>query len=61
MMDHASLPILPQRAQINYSQQAEIIAHLIKRASLTLAARADQPKRHQYGAAYPRRGKTRSD
>ena len=39
-MDHASLPILPQRAQINYSQQAEIIAHLIKRASLTPAARA---------------------
>ena len=39
-MDHASLPILPQRAQINYSQQVEIIAHLIKRASLTQAARA---------------------
>ena len=40
MMDHASLSILPQRAQINYSQQAEIIAHLIERASLTPATRA---------------------
>ena len=40
MMDHASLPILPQRAQINYSQQAKIVAHLIDRASLTPAARA---------------------
>ena len=38
MMDHASLPILPQRAQINYSQQAKI-AHLIHRASLAPDAR----------------------
>ena len=40
MMGHASLPILPQRAQIKYSQQAEIIAQLIELASLTPDARA---------------------
>ena len=40
MLDHALLPTLPQMVQVNYSQQAEIVGHLIDQAALTPEARA---------------------
>ena len=40
MLDHALLPTLPQMVQVNYSQQAEIVSHLIDQAALTPEARA---------------------
>ena len=40
MLDHALLPTLPQMVQVNYSQQAEIVSHLIDKAALTPEARA---------------------